>query len=291
MIHMYRELSVKRGAHRYTNSLISLYISWVFPLITRASESAVSSVSMCQSSLCLVYFSLLYVFGPLWHAHSFTYYPPCPCVFVFSLFFSSLCSYHAASFFSLLIIIQVVLSFPCFHFPLFLSVLSFADMIHLYCICFLSSSFVTLRLPPTLPHCLMRDEDLGVRIVRSLNSSPGPSPGNAVSVFFFLFKIVFTSFHFLICFHHSVITVFCQPVINGPAERFRLSACGCVYAGVHVCIYARQCVREEMHGHSDPIIVIRFDLYKGKNTAELHLDFQIKRCYTSIRVCKKPMEE
>lgn len=181
--------------------------------------------------------------------------------------------------------------FPLLSFPTF-SLCSFFcrhDSFLLYLLSFIF--FCHLRLPPTLPHCLMREEDLGVRIVRSLNSSPRPSPGNAVSVLFLFFKIVFTSFHFLICFHHSVITVFCQPVINGPAERFRLSACGCVYAGVHVCIYARQCVREEMHGHSDPIIVIRFDLYEGKTTAELHLDFQIKRCYTSIRVCKKPMGE
>lgn len=147
---MYRELSVKRGAHRYTNSLISLYISWVFPLITRASESALSSVSMCQSSLCLVYFSLLYVFGPLWHAHSFTYYPPCPCVFVFSLFFSSLCSYHAASFFSLLIIIQVVLSFPCFHFPLFFPTSFFCrhDSFLLYLLSFI---FFCHPAPPSNP--------------------------------------------------------------------------------------------------------------------------------------------
>lgn len=179
--------------------------------------------------------------------------------------------------------------FPLLSFPTF-SLCSFFCRHDSFLLYLLSFIFFCHPAPPSNPPPLSH-ERRGPGCENCLNSSPGPSPGNAVSVFFFLFKIVFTSFYFLICFHHSVITVFCQPVINGPAERFRLSACGCVYAGVHVCIYARQCVREEMHGHSDPIIVIRFDLYEGKNTAELHLDFQIKRCYTSIRVCKNPMEE
>lgn len=168
----------------------SLRFSGVFPLITRASnrgvaESALSSVSMHQPSLCLVYFSLLYVFNPLWHSYSFTYYPLCPCVFVFRLFFFpiSLFSPH-------ILLLPPPNHHPsCPQFPLLSFFLTFSlcfffcrhNSFSLYLFSFIF--FVTPHLSPTLPNRLMWEEDLAVRIVRSLNSSPRLSPGN--SVFFF----------------------------------------------------------------------------------------------------------
>lgn len=44
-----------------------------------------------------------------------------------------------------------------------------------------------------------------------------------------------TLFHFLISFHHSVITVLCQPVINGPAVNM-----ACVGGCMCVCVSERE---------------------------------------------------
>lgn len=113
-----------------------------------------------------------------------------------------------------------------------------------YCTCFLSSSLVpvaplfpSLSLFPSFPF-LSREEEGAwfARIVRSPAGGPGRPQG--AMCFTFQSSYLFTSFHFLI----SVITVLCQPVINGPTEPrhcyhgYTVSACTCVCS----CVYKKE---------------------------------------------------
>lgn len=123
-------------------------------------------------------------------------------------------------------------------------------MINFHSTCFLSSSlvpttplFLSLSLPP-FSH--VRRGPV-VRIVRSPDGRPG-EPLGTLSVYLFhldgFFCIyLFTSFHLLISFCNSVITVLCQPVINGPTEPITNMA------------RLRVSKKRRIHCHSVPIIV------------------------------------
>lgn len=111
---------------------------------------------LCISLLFALFIFRFCMFSIPYDIHTVLPIIPFVPVFLFSdSFFSpSLCSHHTSSFFLLLIIIQVVLSFLCFHFfSLFPSVSSFADTIRFRCICFLSSSLsphTSLQPSPTV---------------------------------------------------------------------------------------------------------------------------------------------
>ena len=233
---------------------------------------ALSFPPTCISHLPL-FVTLVFVFFCLF----FTFYPPRPCLFAScTSSFLSLFSHFPPPILPPLTNLSSNLSWvpPPLSFPHFyLSVPFLPTCFIFYCTCFLSSSLVpvaplfpSLSLFPSFP-LLSREEERAwfARIVRSPAGGPGRPQG--AMCFTFQFSYLFTSFHFLI----SVITVLCQPVINGPTEPRHCYHGYTVSACTRVCVHARTKKKGKMDGLAAPIMVDRSVLHRGATTGELLL--------------------
>lgn len=195
-----------------------------------------ASVSVSHFSLSCLFFSC--VFGPSWLACNCTCYPLCLCLFVFcALPLLPLSNHH-----------PTCPQFPHFRLPLFLPVpFCRHDSFSLYLFSFIFSCLHRPHstLPVSLPSFVLceRRTWLWELLEVLMAGLENPWVLSICCIYFVFVFSPFYSFHFLISFHNSVITVLCQPVINGLTEPITGNIAGlCVYG---VCLCVRACFQKK----------------------------------------------